>query len=111
MARADSNKNTAAASVDAAVCVRAGAYKEALEVFDEQEEMRKSLWKPRFTPVSFSLLLTAAAAESARNAGAIGDDHAQRLDYLPRVLNQMASYNKSAQRLPQQLWVSRAVFL
>jgi tetratricopeptide (TPR) repeat protein len=74
------------------VCVRAGAYKEALEVFDEQEEMRKSLWKPRFTPVSFSLLLTAAAAESARNAGAIGDDHAQRLDHLPRVLNQMASY-------------------
>jgi hypothetical protein len=27
------------------------------QVFEEHEELRKSLWKPRYTPVSFSLLL------------------------------------------------------
>ena len=73
-------------------CVRAGAYREALEVFEEHEEMRKSLWKPRFTPVSFSLLLTAAAAESVRNNDMIGDDAGERLQYLPRILSQMQSY-------------------
>lgn len=73
-------------------CVLAGSYKEALEVFDDHEEMRKSLWKPRFTPVTFSLLLTAAAAEPLRGVGEIGDDQAERLDYLPRVLKQMGSY-------------------
>ena len=37
-------------------------YEEALYVFEQQEEMRnRSLWRPRFTPVSFSLLLTACA--------------------------------------------------
>ena len=67
-------------------CVMNGAYADALHVFDEQEEMRKSLWKPRFTPVSFSLLLTATAA-----TGSV-DDGLFRLQYLPRVLARMHSY-------------------
>ena len=72
------------------VCVfAAGAYADALKVFDEQEEMRKSLWKPRFTPVSFSLLLTATAASGGV---ALSDDGRFRLQYLPRVLKQMKSY-------------------
>lgn len=79
------------------VCVRAGAYQEALDAFEEHEEMRLSLWKPRFTPVSFSLLLTAAAADSVRlsemrNSDEIGDNQSERLDYLPRVLNQMGRH-------------------
>ena len=65
-------------------CVLSGAYKEALAIFDEQEEMRKSLWKPRFTPVSFSLLLTATAE--------LGPHAAERVAYLPRVLDQMGGY-------------------
>ena len=74
------------------VCVRAGAYQEALDAFEEHEEMRLSLWKPRFTPVSFSLLLTAAAADSVRNSGEAGDNQSERLDFLPRVLNQMGRH-------------------
>ena len=66
------------------MCVDTDA--DALRIFDEQEEMRKSLWRPRFTPVSFSLLLTATAAP-----GAVGDG-LFRLQYLPRVLAQMRSY-------------------
>ena len=85
-------------------CVLAGEYREALNIFDEQgkrqgdgqfsllltkpsgnlvhaEEMRKSLWKPRFTPVTFSLLLTATAHQ--------GPDAAGRIQHLPRVLRQM----------------------
>ena len=54
--------------------------------------MRLSLWKPRFTPVSFSLLLTAAAADSVRNSGEAGDNQSERLDFLPRVLNQMGRH-------------------
>ena len=50
----------------------------------QHEEMRKSLWKPRFTPVTFSLLLTATAE--------LGPDAPERLRYLPRVLKQMGSY-------------------
>jgi pentatricopeptide repeat protein len=65
-------------------CVMSGAYLEALKIFDEQEEMRKSLWKPRFTPVTFSLLLTATAE--------IGDMQGERLRYLPRVLSQMGGH-------------------
>ena len=43
-------------------CVLGGHYEEALYVFEQHEEMRnRSLWRPRFTPVSFSLLLTACA--------------------------------------------------
>ena len=68
----------------------AGAYADALKVFDEQEEMRLSLWKPRFTPVSFSLLLTACAAPTPQLASQ--DDALLRLQYLPRVLKQMGSY-------------------
>jgi len=67
-------------------CVMNGAYADALLIFDEQDEMRKSLWKPRFTPVSFSLLLTATAAPGAL------DDGLFRLQYLPRVLGFMRSY-------------------
>lgn len=62
-------------------CIMAGCYRDALNVFDEHEEMRKSLWKPRFTPVTFSLLLTATAE--------VGEGAAARLQYLPRVLGQM----------------------
>jgi hypothetical protein len=51
------------------------------QVFEEHEELRKSLWKPRYTPVSFSLLLTATARA--------GPDLSQRLDQLPRVLGLM----------------------
>lgn len=43
--------------------------------------MRKSLWKPRYTPVSFSLLLTATARA--------GPDLPKRLNELPRVLKLM----------------------
>ena len=57
-------------------------YEEALYVFEQHEEMRKSLmWRPRFTPVSFSLLLTACAE--------VGPERAQRMDALPRVLTHM----------------------
>jgi pentatricopeptide repeat protein len=49
-----------------------------------QEEMRRSLWKPRYTPVSFSLLLTATAHD--------GPDGLARVRYLPRVLSQMRSH-------------------
>ncbi|KAL1530326.1 hypothetical protein AB1Y20_001235 [Prymnesium parvum] len=66
------------------LCVLSGHYKEALQVFEEQEEMRKSLWKPRYTPVSFSLLLTAAAER--------GPDVATRLHTLPRILELMQSH-------------------
>lgn len=52
--------------------------------------MRLSLWKPRFTPVSFSLLLTATAAPTPSSA--LQDDATFRLQYLPRVLKQMRSY-------------------
>ena len=30
-------------------CVLSGSYSEALRLYGEHEEMRKSLWKPRFT--------------------------------------------------------------
>ena len=44
-------------------------YEEALYVFEQHEEMRnRSLWRPRFTPVSFSLLLTACAEVRAELA-------------------------------------------
>mmetsp|Transcript_7547 Transcript_7547/g.12816 ORF Transcript_7547/g.12816 Transcript_7547/m.12816 type:complete len:404 (+) Transcript_7547:62-1273(+) len=66
------------------LCVLSGHYNEALKVFAEHEEMRKSLWKPRYTPVSFSLLLT-AAAESGPALGA-------RLDELPKVLKIMTRH-------------------
>ncbi|KAL3928528.1 MAG: hypothetical protein SGPRY_002348 [Prymnesium sp.] len=66
------------------ICVLSGYYEEALHVFEEQEEMRKSLWKPRYTPVSFSLLLTAAAEP--------GPDVAVRLHKLPRILELMGSH-------------------
>lgn len=66
------------------LCVLSGHYKEALHVFEEQEEMRKSLWRPRYTPVSFSLLLTAAAQP--------GHDVAERLHKLPRILELMGSH-------------------
>ena len=62
-------------------CVLGGNYKEALRLYGEQAEMRKSLWKPRFTPVSFSLLLTAAADA--------GPDAAERVRHLPSLLDQM----------------------
>jgi len=65
-------------------CVLGGHYSEALRIYGEHEEMRKSLWKPRFTPVSFSLLLTAAADE--------GPDAARRVRHLPRLLKQMGSH-------------------
>ena len=65
-------------------CVMGGYHREALHVFDEHEEMRKSLWKPRFTPVTFSLLLSATAE--------IGAHTSERLGYLPRVLKQMGSH-------------------
>ena len=66
------------------VCVLNGAYSEALRLFGEHEEMRKSLWKPRFTPVSFSLLLTAAAEQ--------GPELAARVRHLPRLLHEMGSH-------------------
>lgn len=66
------------------LCVLSGHYEEALQVFEEHEEMRKSLWKPRFTPVSFSLLLTAAA----EGEGKLGE----RLQTLPRVLRLMGRH-------------------
>ena len=62
-------------------CVLSGHYKEALQVFDEHEEMRLSLWKPRYTPVSFSLLITASAEA--------GPGEASRIEALPRVLKLM----------------------
>ena len=65
-------------------CVFSGRYADALRMFDEHEEMRKSLWKPRYTPVGFSLLLTAAAIE--------GERAAERLAYLPRILDQMQAH-------------------
>jgi len=46
--------------------------------------MRKSLWRPRFTPVSFSLLLTATAET--------GPDAAARVRHLPGLLKQMGSH-------------------
>ena len=50
-------------------CVLGGHYEEALYVFEQHEEMRnRSLWRPRFTPVSFSLLLTACAEVRAELA-------------------------------------------
>lgn len=61
-----------------------GNYVEALRLFGEQEEMRKSLWKPRFTPVTFSLLLTATADE--------GPDAAKRIRHLPALLRQMGAH-------------------
>jgi hypothetical protein len=51
------------------------------QVFEEHEELRKSLWKPRYTPVSFSLLLAATAHA--------GPDLPKRLHHLPRVLGLM----------------------
>jgi len=62
-------------------CVLSGAYGEALRIYGEHEEMRKSLWKPRFTPVSFSLLLTAAAHQ--------GPSALDRVRHLPPLLTQM----------------------
>ena len=43
--------------------------------------MRKSLWKPRFTPVTFSLLLTATAE--------IGPHPSERIRQLPSILDQI----------------------
>ena len=40
-----------------------------------------SMWRPRFTPVSFSLLLTACAE--------VGPERVQRMQALPRVLTHM----------------------
>ena len=40
-----------------------------------------SMWRPRFTPVSFSLLLTACAE--------VGPERVQRMQTLPRVLTHM----------------------
>jgi hypothetical protein len=57
-------------------------YEEALYVFEQHEEMRNgSMWRPRFTPVSFSLLLTACAE--------VGPERVQRMQALPRVLTHM----------------------
>ena len=58
------------------LCVLSGHHAYALRVFDEHEELRKSLWRPRYTPVSFSLLLTACAEP--------GPDAEERLAKLPR---------------------------
>ena len=65
-------------------CVLSGAHSEALRLYGEQVEMRKSLWKPRFTPVSFSLLLTAAADK--------GPDALARVRHLPSLLEQMGKH-------------------
>ena len=63
-------------------CVLGGHYKEALYVFEQHEQMRDgSLWRPRFTPVSFSLLMTACAE--------LGPERAERMQALPRVLAHM----------------------
>jgi len=66
------------------LCVLSGHYKEALLVFREHEELRLSLWAPRYTPVSFSLLLTASAEAS--------EDLSERIQSLPRVLQLMGRY-------------------
>ena len=50
-----------------------------------QVEMRKSLWRPRFTPVTFSLLLTATSEVDELGY------NAERVRYLPAVLQQMGS--------------------
>ena len=63
------------------LCVLSGHHAEALRILDEQEEMRKSLWKPRYTPVTFSLLLTATASD--------GSDLSARIKELPQVLKIM----------------------
>ena len=52
------------------LCVRSGHYDDALKVFVEHEELRKTLWRPRYTPVSFSLLMTAAAEPGPNAEGA-----------------------------------------
>lgn len=61
-----------------------GHYAEAMHVFEQHEELRKSLWRPRFTAVSFSLLLTASAEPGPRRL--------ERIDALPRVLAEMSSH-------------------
>ena len=66
------------------LCVLSGHHAYALRVFDEHEELRKSLWRPRYTPVSFSLLLTACAEP--------GPDAEERLAKLPRVLELMGRH-------------------
>ena len=66
------------------LCVLSGHHAYALRVFDEHEELRKSLWRPRYTPVSFSLLLTACAVP--------GPDAEERLAKLPRVLELMGRH-------------------
>lgn len=63
------------------LCVLSGSYREAVYVFEQHEELKKSLWNPRFTPVSFSLLLTACAEP--------GPGRLERMDALPRVLGWM----------------------
>ena len=54
------------------------------QVFVEHEELRKTLWRPRYTPVSFSLLMTAASDA--------GPDTAERLQRLPRILELMEKH-------------------
>ena len=66
------------------LCVLSGHYAEAMHVFEQHEELRKSLWRPRFTAVSFSLLLTATAEP--------GPQRLERIDTLPRVLAEMSSH-------------------
>ena len=52
------------------LCVLSGHHAYALRVFDEHEELRKSLWRPRYTPVSFSLLPHRVRRARARRRGA-----------------------------------------
>lgn len=66
-------------------CTSIGAHDRALDVFREQSELRKSLFAPRFTPVSFTHLLLAGVegGQMGRLGGVLAE--MERVGCLPAV--------------------------